>query len=345
MGDSAFIMQSCTRSIAGAEDAIHLLEQKSRLEQAVSSNDPALTLDTSKSLLESIFKTILTDREPDPKLNKDFSPLYADVRRVITLNSDAVANEILKRLTNAIVHNVGELRNKYGAASHGDDAYYENPIEMPEAEMIAHIVDGMGGFLFRKHKSLNDPEAAQRIFYSDYAFFNDWLDSQNDSIVIPVEGAKQIPFSIFLFTYDVETYRAMLLQYIQTELEDSGEAIEETVPDETIVHEDTNDQEEQVDKEEEIDPIADIAAALILNDEVKNVMADDELIEIAGFVRDYATNTAGVDWQSREPLLAKFRIQLKRLLYRYKYPEALVDEGIEVLIAKAVEYFPSEGAQ
>lgn len=346
MSDTAFIMQSCTKSIAGAEDAIHLLEQKSRLEQAVSSNDPALTLDTSKSLLESIFKTILTDREPDPKLNKDFSPLYADVRRVITLNSDSVANEILKRLTNAIVHNVGELRNKYGAASHGDDAYYENPIEMPEAEMIAHIVDGMGGFLFRKHKSLNDPEAAQRIFYSDYAVFNDWLDSQNDSIIIPVEGAKQIPFSVFLFTYDVDTYRAMLLQYIQTELEDSDSTTESTLVDETVVvHEEASDQEEKVAKEEKLDTTADIAAALYLNDEVKNVMADDELIKIAGFVRDYATNKAGVDWQSREPLLAKFRIQLKRLLNRYKYPEALVDEGIEVLIAKAVEYFPSEGAQ
>jgi len=342
MSDTAFILQNCTRAIAGAEDAIHLLEQKSRLEQAVSTSDPALTLDTSKSLLESIFKTILTDRQATPNFNKNFSPLYADVRSVLTLNNDVEANEILKKLTNSIVHNVGELRNKYGAASHGDDGCFENPIEMPEAEMVAHVVDGMGGFLFRKHKNLNNPELAHRIFYSDYEVFNDWLDSQKDPIEIPVEEAKKIPFSIFLFTYDVDTYRAMLLQYVQTEKEDAEDVDDTQVADPVVQPEPEPEPEPGSGSGSQLDLVSDIAAALIINDEVRLSITDDQCVDLAEFVRDYALNKAGVDWQNRDPLVARFRIFLKRRLIKITYSEAFIEHAIDLMLEKAVEYFPSE---
>ena len=336
MNDTAFILQSCTRAIAGAEEAVHLLEQKSRLEQAVASSDPALTLDTAKSLLESILKTILSDRINGPQLNKDLSPLYSDVRGVLTLNNNAQANEILKRLTNSIVHNVAELRNKYGAASHGDDGYFENPIEMPEAEMVAHIVDGMGGFLFRKHKNLNDPELSQRIFYSDYEEFNEWLDTQNDAIKLPVEEAKDIPFSVFLFTYDVTTYRAMLLQYLATENEDSEATTE--------IQQAVSAAEPAAEPaaEGKIDKIQILMDMLILNDEVRASVTDDECRNMALFVEDYAINKAGVDWDSRDSLISKFRIQIKRQLTKITYSEAFIESAIENLIDKAKELYPSE---
>lgn len=347
MSDTAFILQNCTRAIAGAEDAIHLLEQKARLEQAVLSGDPALTLDTSKTLLESIFKTILTDRQADPKINLNFSPLYAEVRNVIALNNDAEANEILKRLTNSIVHNVGELRNKYGAASHGDDGCFENPIEMPEAEMVAHIVDGMGGFLFRKHKNLNNPELTQRIFYSDYDVFNDWLDSQNNPIEIPVEEAKKIPFSIFLFTYDVDTYRAMLLQYIQTEEEDAADAGENVqVIESSVVQSEPEEDFWLVPKTKPdiaSDPTQDIIDSLLINEEVNYSITEDECTHLAEFVRDYAQTKAGLDWQKRGALIAKFRIQLRRQLNRINYPASFVDQAVELVIEKAKEHYPNNG--
>ncbi len=349
MSDTAFILQNCTRALSGAEDAIHLLEQKSRLEQAVSSGDPALTLDTSKSLLESIFKTILTDRQTDLNFSTNFSTLYTEVRGVIALNNDADANEILKRLTNSIVHNVGELRNKYGAASHGDDGYSENPIEMPEAEMVAHIVDGMGGFLFRKHKNLNDPELAQRIFYGDYDVFNDWLDSQNDPIEIPVEEAKKIPFSIFLFTYDVDTYRAMLLQYIQTEEEDAADSDEGAqIVEPSIVQSKTKIEDDfwavpEAVPETVVDPTEDIIASLLVNKDVNSYITEDECTQLAVFVQDYAQTKAGLDWQNREALIAKFRIQLKRQLHKINFPASLIDLVAERIIKKAKKHYPSKG--
>lgn len=222
MSDSSFFLSSSTRALAGSEGAVHLIQQKERVEQAVVSNDPALTLDTAKAFLESIFKTILSDRVVAPDLEQDLSPLYRSVRDVLPLNRDNEANEILKRLTNCIVHNLGELRNKYGAASHGDDGYVENPIEMPEAEMVARVVDGMAGFLFQKHKAHGNPELAARIYYGEHPEFDDFLDNQWPGYELPLspENSISLPASKIIFLTDSDGYREMLLQYLSTEKED-----------------------------------------------------------------------------------------------------------------------------
>lgn len=225
MSDSEFFLSSSTRALAGTNDAVHLIEQKERVEQAVVSNDPALTLDTAKAFLESIFKTILSDRVATPNLDQDLSPLYRSVREVLPLNQDAAANEILKRLTNSIVHSVAELRNNYGAASHGNDGYFENPIEMPEAEMVARVVDGMAGFLFLKHKAHGDPEQAARIYYGEYPEFDDFLDNQWKGYDLPLSDAHRIslPASKIIFITEPDAYREMLLQYLSTEKEDQDD--------------------------------------------------------------------------------------------------------------------------
>lgn len=337
MSGTAFILENCNKAIGGSEDANHLFEQKSRLEQAVSNNDPALTLDTAKSLLESIFKTILSDRVENPDLGQDINPLYRNVRDVMALNQNDEANEILKRLTNGIVHNVAELRNKYGAASHGDDGYYESPIEMPEAEMVAYLVDGMGGFLYRKHKHLNNPEVAQRIYYRDYEDFNDWIDSQYEPIKSPIEGAKEIIYSYFLFSFDVSTYRAMLLQHIDSESTDD-EVVEK-------IEVEVKAQPAEEQKPEVIEPVnavQDLMVALIINDEVSKSISKEESEQIALFVEDYAKNKAGLDWENRESLIARFRIVLKRILIRFTYSEAYMDQAIDLMIQKAKEFYPSK---
>lgn len=225
MSDSEFFLSSSTRALAGTNDAVHLIEQKERVEQAVVSNDPALTLDTAKAFLESIFKTILSDRVAAPNLEQDLNPLYRCVRDVLPLNQDAAANEILKRLTNSIVHSVAELRNNYGAASHGNDGYFENPIEMPEAEMVARVVDGMAGFLFLKHKAHGNPELAARIYYGEYPEFDDFLDNQWKGYELPLSDAHSIslPASKIIFITEPEAYREMLLQYLSTEKEDQDD--------------------------------------------------------------------------------------------------------------------------
>jgi Abortive infection C-terminus len=217
------IRLNCSASaIIGSESAVHLVEQKERLESALMAEDVALTLDLSKAFLESIFKTILTDRLDEPDMNQNFHALYRNVRDEMPLNRNPKAQEILKNLTSSIIHNVCELRNNFGAASHGDDGYFDNPIEMPEAEMVAMAVDGVASFLYRKHRVGQDPELAARIHYDDYPEFNDWLDGQYDGYELHLSGTNEFIFtaSKMIFMNDSGLYRDMLLQHQSTQLED-----------------------------------------------------------------------------------------------------------------------------
>lgn len=335
--DPSFILQSCTKAVAGSEDAAHLLQQKARLEQAVSSSDPALTLDTSRSLLETVFKTILTDRTSDPRLNQDLNPMYTAVRGVLPLNHDSEANEILKRLTNGIVHNVGELRNKYGAASHGDDGYYESPIQMHEAEMVAHFVDGMAGFLLRKHKDSTDPEVDQRIYHNDYVEFNDWLDTQNDPIPVITEGSEPIPYSKFLFEQDCDGYRAVLLQYLESEQGRDTSAdlkVIKQIEDEPLI---CVIQEQR----EAVDPTPDVSKMLLTGSDNSPAFTAEQADNLATFMRNYTIHDAGVDWQNKESGIAKFRVKLKHELTRQDYPQEHIQAAINDLIEKAREYYPT----
>jgi hypothetical protein len=338
MSDSEFFLGSSTRAILGLEDAVHLLQQKERVEQAVVANDPALTLDTSKAFLESVLKTILSDRIAEPDLSQNMSPLYKSVRDVLPLNRDANAAEILKRLTNCIVHNVAELRNNYGAASHGDDGYADNPIEMPEAEMVAHLVDGMSGFLFRKHKSHGDPELAARIYYNDHQEFNDYLDAQRDGYKFELDEERAIELapSQMLFYTDEDAYRELLIQFITAQKE------EEAVEPEAV----------EITRREEAEPaavvelpieegVAQVMDTILVNDEARMSVDDVELQHVAEWVVDYANNRAGIDWQNRESLRAKFRTLLRRELIKVTFSEAFMDQAMDHAIEKAAELYPS----
>jgi hypothetical protein len=208
----------CSEIFSLSVNANHLSEQKERLQRALDSQDSPLVLDTSKSLMESVFKTILSDRVSTPNLNQDMNPLYRTVRENLQLNANQDINDKLTRLTNAIVHNVAELRNSYGAASHGDDGYFENPITPTDADLIANISDVFCSYIYTRHKESSDPSLAERIYYQDYPEFNDWLDEQYPSYSLPTGG--KVPPSELIFQHDFKMYREMLLQYNDTEAQD-----------------------------------------------------------------------------------------------------------------------------
>lgn len=211
----------CTDAFSLSINANHLTEQKERLEQAIEQQDSPLILDTSKSLIESVFKTILSDRVNLANLNVDMNPLYRSVQDCLQLNSDIGVNDKLTKLTRAIVHNVAELRNSYGAASHGDDGYFQNPITPTDARLIANISDVFCTYIYTRHKESSDPNLAERIYYQDYPEFNDWLDEQFPAYPLPT-GGEIIP-SELIFQHDFKVYREMLLQYIDTEAQDNEE--------------------------------------------------------------------------------------------------------------------------
>ncbi|MEW8200744.1 MAG: abortive infection family protein [Candidatus Thiodiazotropha endolucinida] len=341
MSDSEFFLASSTRAIVGMDDAVHLLEQKERVEQSVVAKDAALTLDTAKSFLESVFKTILSDRIEGPNLEQDMSPLYRNVRDVLPLNRDADVANILKRLTNSVVHNVAELRNNYGAASHGDDGFYENPIDMVEAKMIAHFVDGMTGFLIQKHRETGDPELAARIYYNDHSEFNDYLDAQRDSYEIVMEEDRTITLtpSYLLFTADEDAYRELLVQYLTAKKEEEVEV--ETVVETEALTEKAAEVLPEIAEIPVEEGIQQIKASILVSDEARMSVNNNELQYLAEWVIDFAKNKAGIDWQNRDSLRARFRTLLRREFIKVTFSEAFMDYALDSVIEMAAELYPS----
>ncbi|MEM7147534.1 MAG: abortive infection family protein [Verrucomicrobiota bacterium] len=228
MPDATTSLQSSTEALALSPEAVHLLEQKERIQQAIASSDPALILDTSKAFLESIFKTILEDRVGSSEIPSDFTPLFKAVRDSLPMSRDNGVADRLQRIAGSIVHNVGELRNDYGAASHGSDGYYQCPVQMDEAHMVVQFIDGLAGFIFSKHKASSDPIRATRIHYEDYPEFNSFWDEQYEGYELPFTTTEisVIPASEVLFKSDLRAYREALLQFLESEAEDEEDTQE-----------------------------------------------------------------------------------------------------------------------
>nr|WP_320016200.1 abortive infection family protein [uncultured Desulfobacter sp.] len=227
MSDEITLLQSSTEALLLSESATHLNEQKDRIQLALTSTDPELVLDTSKDFLESVFKTILKDRNGDASLPLKLNPLFKTLRESLPMSYDKDVADHLEKMTSSIVHHIGELRNSYGAASHGNDGYYECPVKMDELHMIVQFVDGLSGFILKKHKESNDPEIATRIHYEDYPDFNDFWDEQYEGYELPFNSTEKlvVPASELLFKNDLKAYREALLQFRSSAMEDDDDEI------------------------------------------------------------------------------------------------------------------------
>ncbi len=230
---------SGTYLISGAEEflaspsAAHLIDQRERLVGALASGDPPLVLDTAKAFLETIFKTILSDRTKSPNHEQDMMPLCKDVMKLLPVSSNKQVERNIEQLLKAVVHNSCELRNHFGAASHGDDAYFDNPVTFPESLLVARLCDSAAAFLYRKHKTETNVHTAARIHYEDHMEFNDFLDEQYPPYILPLGDGQyfETPASEFIFKMDKGMYHEMLMQYSSTEaVDDEIEIQEDTEP-------------------------------------------------------------------------------------------------------------------
>ncbi|HCG6388366.1 MULTISPECIES: abortive infection family protein [Vibrio] len=222
MSNDTFRLRLSTRAIAETDTATHLIEQKERLESAIQDGDSSLSIDLSKAFLESIFKTIIADREETPQFKKEFFPLFRQVKDHLLLSDNQHIADKLSNLAGSIINTTGELRNQYGAASHGDDGYYQSPLKMTDVEFVISAVDGLAAFLYTKHRETLEPDSHHRILYEDYPEFNDWLDGQYDGYSLYLSEKTVIEYSAsqMIFTQDPSAYREMLIQYTSTEDDD-----------------------------------------------------------------------------------------------------------------------------
>jgi hypothetical protein len=209
-----FVMHGARAAMAGG--LAHIEAQVEALERAVVEN-PGLTFDLAKTVVESACRTILTERNVVFDTEDDLPRLFKTVTSnlpmlPVTSSGEAEARRSLAQTLNGLhtaLHGVCELRNACGFASHGSVG--RRPVmESAQAELAAQAADAIVGFLHSVHRQERNRPLSVRLEYDDNEAFNSYVDDANEHLRIfdltyrPSEA---------LFAVDQEAYRDLLAGY------------------------------------------------------------------------------------------------------------------------------------
>ena len=178
-------------------------------------SSPGLVIENCKSLVESIFKTILV--EANSKTAEDLKDcnignLYKQVKKVLFFEEKGYLN-IIGSFSNAI----SEFRNKLGETSHGKDIYtLENnrtALFNNETLFLLSTTDNISYFLLSYYKNLYPAHAEKRkeLEYEDNQEFNEWFDETEEAVSV---GGVSLSPSRVLFDGDTEAYKTNLSEYL-----------------------------------------------------------------------------------------------------------------------------------
>jgi hypothetical protein len=192
---------------------VHIEQQIISIEDAVAKN-PGLTFDLAKTLIESVCKTILDERNVPFDAKDDLPKLFRLTTRSlpflpISAAGEAEVRHSLARTLGGLhtaVQGVCELRNSCGFASHGTDRP-RPALETVQALLAAESADAVVGFLHRSHRQDRLPTSDRRLRYEDNPEFNASVDEMHRRIVIFDEEFQP---SKVLFDLAPEPYRLYL---------------------------------------------------------------------------------------------------------------------------------------
>jgi hypothetical protein len=193
------------------EQQIHAIE--SALESV-----PDFAFDLSKTLVESVCKTVLADIGQPADPNWDAPKLLKETtNRLALLPRDhpdpAKARESVEKTIRGLLQTIQglcELRNGYGMASHGRDSFSAR-LDLRQATLAAQAADTIVSFLYRIHRDALMQTPGARVYYEDHSDFNEAFDRDNETLRL---GDLELLPSRVLFHGDREAYKAALNDYI-----------------------------------------------------------------------------------------------------------------------------------
>ena len=209
-----FVMHGARDAIAGG--LVHIEEQVNAIERAVVEN-PGLAFDLARTLVESVCRTVLSERAIAYSEDDDLPKLVKTISQCVpflppTASGEAETRESLTRTLSGLstaIQGICELRNQCGFASHGSG----NPrpaMESVQALLAAEAADTVVGFIHRVHRQDRTPPPSPRAMYEDNADFNDSVDESHG--VIRIFDSEFRPSEV-LFLMEPETYRVYLAEF------------------------------------------------------------------------------------------------------------------------------------
>lgn len=197
---------------------IEVIDQQIRAIEDAIDRVPDFAFDLSKTLVESVCKTILEDIGHPADPNWDAPKIMKETTTYLSMlppghPNAAKARESITKTLNGLhttVQGLCELRNDYGLASHGRDGFSAR-LDLRQATLAAQAADTIVSFLYRIHRDALTQSPGARVYYEDHTNFNDAFDRDNDAIRL---GELELLPSRVLFLADREAYRAALNDYI-----------------------------------------------------------------------------------------------------------------------------------
>jgi hypothetical protein len=220
-----FVMHGARAAFDGG--LTHIERHIVAIEKAVY-DEPHLAFDLAKNMIESVCKSILTERavkfegkDDMPRLLKaatqclPFLPVGGDAIAPDGTDVRASLEKTLSGLNQTLL-GVCELRNGLGLVSHGKSGPVPEMASV-QALLVAQAADAMIGFLYRIHTqdALTRPTAVLRYDDPKHAPFNAAVDEANDTVKIGL-GAGVDRYELeydpsrVLFDVDSDAYKTAL---------------------------------------------------------------------------------------------------------------------------------------
>jgi hypothetical protein len=170
-----------------ASGAPHIEQQVSAIESAVADN-PGFVFDLARTLLESVCKTILTERGQSINSRWNLPTLVQETMQFISLVPAGVVDvpeaegnikKTVEGLSSAII-GIGSLRNAFGFASHGREPSFVS-LDRVQAILVARSADAIVDFLYKVHRGQTGGSGPKRRSFGEYPEFDDYVDEQHEA--------------------------------------------------------------------------------------------------------------------------------------------------------------------
>ena len=194
------------------------IEQQIRAIESALESVPDFAFDLSKTLVESVCKTVLADIGQPADPNWDAPKLLKETTNRLALlprnhPDPAKARDSVEKTIRGLLQTIQglcELRNGYGMASHGRDGFSAR-LDLRQATLAAQAADTIVSFLYRIHRDALIQTPGARVYYEDHVDFNEAFDRDNDTIRL---GELKLLPSRVLFHADGEAYKTALNEFI-----------------------------------------------------------------------------------------------------------------------------------